>query len=451
VIARGRGSLALLALIVGCNGRACDRGTSPPAHAPLGPTVSEGPRCVEERTRGALAVMQGDGPIRAIFGRCGGIGGEARDTIEAWVDRGGTLSRATRSARVQSAWSPAVVVATGVQDVAGMDDRAGPIAWRSAGDDGTTAWWALRSASAERARGVLAWPATVTGRGVLAAVDRTDTAVRVLGSLVEQPRAEGGDAEEDETTEGPSVRTVLASVSVGVQEGSREDASARGRDAGPRVDDRPGLAGVLRGYEPRGRVGALARTDEDGAARVELFTLEGDAPRARGGVTLGTRHVLVAPRGARAGVVSAFVVGGFDPVDPAAGGCLLVGEGVCVRPGPLLLVRLDGDGVVRAGALAPAGLPDALAAAPDGAGWVALFVAFEQGRPAQRMVRTDRAGTARPAEELRGEGIPPLDHPTLVECAGELWLLGEALVAPAEDGAAAETGVTAVPLACLGS
>ena len=172
--------------------------------------------------------------------------------------------------------------------------------------------------------------------------------------------------------------------------------------------------------------------------------------RSRGGVALGTRHALVAPRGARAGAVSAFVVGGFDRVDPSAGGCLLVGEGVCVRPGPLTLVRLDEDGTVRARTLAPAGLPDALAAAPDGAGWVALFVAFEQGHPAQRMVRVDRAGRPGAPEALRGEGIPPLDHPTLVECAGELWLLGEALVAPAEDGAAAESGVTAVPLACLG-
>jgi hypothetical protein len=433
VIARGRGALALAVCVAGCGPRACDRGAGEPPRAVEGAGrdadggVATGPRCVHERTRGALAVMQGVGPLRALAARCEG------DLLSAWADRGGTLSRATRSTRDPSAWSLAVTLATDVRDLGVMDGQGGPVAWRAATtDDGGRAerWRALRDARDERAPGGLGWPETHTGRGLLAAVDGTHEAVRVLGSFASRESADASGG----------VRTVLARV--GRSEGTGVE--ARGVDAGIFAHE---IEGELQAYEPRGRVGALARSGADGLARIALFSLEGDAMRERGTVALATSHALVAPRGARAGGTSAFLVGGFDRTDPAAGGCLLVGEGACVRPGPLTLVRLDVDGVVRARELASAGLPDALA--EDGEGWVALFVALDRGRPAQRVARVGRTGAVEGSWELRGEGLPPLDHPTLVSCAGEPWLLGEALVAPAEDGGERESGVLAVPLACL--
>jgi hypothetical protein len=444
-------SLAALALVaLGCGERGCGvrprRGPAPTDAGALareggaangGPSprsASEIARCRLEIEQGALAVMAGAGAFSSLRGRCDG------DTLEAWVERGHTLSRSTRSARPGSAWTLTTVVASGVEGASIVSPTDGPVAWRAptAAIEGfdSEEWWVLRRARGDErgpwARGSLGWPASVQGRGLLAAVEARDDTVTVLGSVI----VSEADAEP---------RVVLASVRAPSGE------NVRLAEVPPR-----GLSGELRAYATDARVALVVRAQGERETRVEALSVTGDALVSRGGATIAFRNVVVAPVGVSSANEAAFLLAGFERADPSSqGGCLYVGERLCVRPGPLSLVRVSlaaGDGATATTieSIAPSGLPDALALEPDGRTYVALFVGVASGEPVQRAVRFDRASGHRDERSVRARGLPAIDHPTLLQCAGELWMLGEALVSEGEDGGARESGVVAVPFGCLG-
>lgn len=422
--------------VFGCGSRGCgvkpQRAPSSDRDEP-GLSPSQVARCREEVQHGAVAVLPGAGAIDGLFASCDG------EHVRAWVSRGHTLSTTRRSAREASPWSPAAIVATGVEGLALVNGSAGPLVWRAptASIDGvegvdTEEWWALRGASGEGpfTRGSLAFARNVQGRGTLAVIGETQSGIAVLGSVIVE-----GDEE---------ARVVRAEVRVPSGENLRFEG----------VPER--LArGELRAFAPGAGVALVERAESGGGfdnTRIEAYSVDGARLVARGSHALVGRHVLVVARGASRGRDAVFALATFERVRASAGcvDAMLVGEGLCVRPGPLLVARVEGASAMRVTEVAAAGLPDAIEWDAGASGdAVVLYVTNDRGRPAQRAARVRSDGTARESWALRAQGLPPIDRPTMILCAEKLWLLGEVSVPSAdEDGGAPESAAMAVPLEC---
>jgi hypothetical protein len=430
--------LALGWLALGCGSRGCG---VKPQRAPSSDrdeprlTGSDVARCRDEVQHGAVAVLPGAGGIDGLFASCDG------DHLRAWVSRGHTLSTTRRALREASPWSPAVIVASGVEGLALVPQSAGPLVWRSPtaaieGMEGvdTEEWWVLRGASGAGpyTRGSLSFARNVQGRGALAAIDGdAQGAVSVLGSVIVE-----GDEE---------ARVVRAEVRVPSGENLRFDG----------VPER--LArGELRAFARGANVALVERAESGGGfdnTRIEAYAVDGARLVLRGSHALLGRHVLVVARGASRGREALFALATFERVRASAG-CvdgLSLSEELCVRPGPVLVLRVDGASM-RVTEIAPAGLPDAVEWDPDppaDGSAVVLYVGNDRGRPSQRAARMRADGSVSDSWALRAEGLPPLDRPTMISCAGELWMLGEVTVPSGdEDGGASESAAMAVPVKC---
>jgi hypothetical protein len=230
-------------------------------------------------------------------------------------------------------------------------------------------------------------------------------------------------------------------------------APAGGSEGRTRNQETPAqiVPGELRGYAPRARVALIERLEGAGAdarARIEAFALEGDALRSRGAHTMPSATAIVTAQGAGTEREAAFALASFTRAPSAERGCLPVGQGLCVRPGPVLFARVRADGM-QVTEVAREGLADSIAIEPDGATYVVLYVAVEAGVPVQRAARIAANGAIREQWPLRARGLPPIDRPVVLACGGESWLVGEALVGePDEDSGQQESGVIAVPLGC---
>lgn len=428
---RVRWAWALFALSA-CGDRGC--GVKPQraqvASDRVEPRAGEGERarCRAEVAQSAVAVVPGNGPIESLHATCDGA------ALSAWVVRGHTLTVTQRALREGSSWTPASTVATSVEGLSVLGSNVGPVAWRAptAAIEGmdNEEWWTLWRAdpSSPWRRASVGFDRALQSRGIIAAIGREGDRVSVLASAVN----------EDDTE--PRV--------VRVQVAPAEDSEGRTRN---QVTPAQIVPGELRGYASRARIALIERVEGVGAdarARVEAFALEGDALRSRGAHTMPSATAIVTAQGAGTEREAAFALASFSRVPSSERGCLPVGQGLCVRPGPVLFARVSAEGM-RVIELAREGLADSIAIEADGATYVVMYVVVEAGVPVQRAARVAADGTIREQWPLRARGLPPLDRPVVLACGGESWLVGEALVGePDEDSGAQETGVIAVPLGC---
>jgi len=442
---RARAWVARIALVVlassgACSGRGCGvkqqsvGGASSDRDEPR-LSLRALARCQSEVRAGTVAIVAGAGAFESLHATCAG------DELSAWVVRGHTLSRTQRSLREGSSWAPAAVIAQGVEGLSVLASDVGPIAWRAptAAIDGLDSeeWWAAHraSVSAPWTKASVGFSRALQSRGILAAIAREgDGSVSVLASV----------AGEDDT----EPRVVRATI--GARSSAAADAEITGTQNQP-VPER--LAdGDLRAFAPRAKIALVERVDGQGStavAQFEAFALEGSALRSRGTHTISSATVIVSAQGAGTEAEAGFAIASFTRARPGTAGCLVVGDGLCVTPGPLLFARVSASGM-RVSEVAREGLADSIAIEPDGRGYVLLYVGVERGQPVQRAARVGLDGSVRESFALRARGLPPIDRPVIVACASEQWLVGEALVGePDEDAGTQESGVIAVPLECV--
>lgn len=382
------------------------------------------PRCEREIDRAAVSFPPGAGSIDTVTAAC------ARGSLALFVVRGHTLSRVERATAAGSGFSPTQIISTGVDRLGPVapDALDGPLAWRSplAGmDDERDDVWAasltLSDAGMTARRGDVLMPAGYVGLGISVADRVSATGLDVFATFAR--------AGEDPSTARLSVRL--------------------GRDTPdePHTTTRA-FAGELKAWEATHRV-ALSRIEEGGATYLEAARVDGSASvRHR----LASRHALVISRGVSVGERSAFLVGEFSLGREDAGACVAVGEGICVRPGPLyaLLVGPPGGEMERF-EIAPRALPDSLAA--RGNELTALYVAPDENpeQTAQRAARVDVAHReVTPLAFTPPPGFGAIDGPSLVGCDDGVWIAAEISV-PLGDSpdAGVRTAVTALPLECL--
>lgn len=382
---------------------------------------------------GTVAIVAGGGAFESLHATCAG------DELSAWVVRGHTLSRTQRSLREGSSWAPAAVVAQGVEGLSVLASDVGPIAWRAptAAIEGLDSeeWWTAHraNASAPWIKASVGFSRALQSRGIIAAIEREgDGRVAVLASVAGEDDAEPR-----------VVRAVIgerASADAGNTSTQNQPVPARLAD------------GDLRAFAQRARIALVERVDGQGSTavtRLEAYAIEGGALRSRGTHTISSATVIVTAQGAGTEAEAGFAIASFTRARPGSAGCLAVGEGLCVTPGPLLFARVSSSGM-RVTEVAREGLADSIAIEPDGRGYVLLYVGVERGQPVQRAARVGLDGSVRESFALRARGLPPIDRPVIVACASEQWLVGEALVGePDEDAGAQESGVIAVPLECV--
>jgi hypothetical protein len=392
-------------------------------------------RCQSEVRAGTVAIVPGSGAFESLHATCVG------DELSAWVVRGHTLSRTQRSLREGSSWAPAAVVAQGVEGLSVLASDVGPIAWRAptAAIEGLDSeeWWAAHraNASAPWIKASVGFSRALQSRGIIAAIERErDGRVAVLASV----------AGEDDT-EPRVVRASIGARAVGIGDGA--NTSTQNQPVPERLAD-----GDLRAFAQRARIALVERVDGQGStavARLEAYAIEGRALRSRGTHTISSATVIVTAQGAGTDSEAGFAIASFTGARPGSAGCLAVGEGLCVTPGPLLFARVTASGM-RVTEVAREGLADSIAIEPDGRGYLLLYVGVERGQPVQRAARVGLDGSVRESFALRARGLPPIDRPVIVACASEQWLVGEALVGePDEDAGAQESGVIAVPFDCV--
>lgn len=426
-----RRAVALAALVAGCQ-RACGGGNAPPEPVRTEPARAEPPpppltlsaRCVEEIARASVAIAPGSGAIDTITPTCAG------DSLALFVVRGHTLSRLTRRTAAGSAFDAPEPWATGVDRLGPVapDAVRGPVAWRSplAGvepDERDDVWAAMLidgDGGPSVRRGDALLPSGVAGVGVPAPMERTAAGVSLLATV-----ARPGEA--------PFTARVRVTLGIDAPAEPAELPSA--------------MPGELKAWEPSRGVGLARVEDASGAWLEATWTAGGARARHR----LGARHALVASRGVAVGGRSAFVVGEFERGASDGGACLVMGEGMCVRPtGLYALVAGEPGAALERVPIANVGLPDAVAAR-NGELWV-LYLAHEEDAagalaPAQRAARVDvahRAVTSLTLTPPRGFGA--IDGPALVACDDGVWLAAEL----AAEGAETPSGrVTALPLECL--
>jgi hypothetical protein len=438
---RALGALGALGALAGC-GRSCGANEPPAGNTTRvepAPLSAEAARCRAELSHGAVAVASGAGAIDALFASCDE---RSPPSLRAWVLRGHTLSTTRRSLEAGSTWSVSSSISTGVEGLAAVGAHGGPLAWRAPTallegleDLGADEWWTARSASPDGpwTRASVAFARSVRSRGILGAIERPPDAATLIGSVLEDGREQP--------------RVVLVPVTFGRSEAERL----------ARVPD-SAVLGEVRAWAPGARVALVERAD--GASErvyIEPYVVDGERLVARGSHALASRHVLVPSLGASLGREAFFALSSFERVRGATScsdegeGLLTVGDGLCVRPGPVLLARVTAEGLSMR-EVARAGLVDAVAVEADGAATV-LYVAAERGAPSQRAARVTRDGAVQ-SWALRARGLPPIDRPTLVSCGGELWIVGEARVAAGDGDESersrrdAESAVMAVPLRC---
>lgn len=398
-------------------------------------------RCRAEVRAGTVAIVAGNGAFESLHATCD------EGALSAWVVRGHTLSRTQRALREGSSWSPAAVIARGVEGLSVLARETGPIAWRAPttvaieGLD-SEEWWAAHRTGANDpwSTASLGFTRAMQSRGIIAAIDvDRGGSVRVLSSVV---------GEDD--TEPRVVRVSVGGPSE--RDGDAGDSGTQNQPVPARMAD-----GDLRAFAQRARIALIERVEGRGSsatARLEAFALEGESLASRGAHTISSPTVIVAAQGAGDEREAGFAIASFSRARPGARGCLSVGEGLCVHPGPLLFARVTAAGM-RVSEVAREGLADSIAMEPDGQGYVLLYVGVEAGQPVQRAARVALDGAVRESFALRARGLPAIDRPVIVACGREQWLVGEALVGEPggedSDGGAApqESGVIAVPLECV--
>ena len=428
-MSRARAALLALAL-TGCK-RGC-AGDAPPAEPaahheapqPPPPPLTLSPRCVREIVRAPVVTAPGTGAIDTIAPTCSG------GTLALFVVRGHTLSRLTRSTAAASGFDAPETWSTGVDRLGPVapDAVRGPVTWRSplAGidpDERDDLWAAALGegdAGVVVTRGDALLPAGIAGIGAPVVQERSAAGVTLLATVA-RPQ------------EGPFTARVRVTL---------------GRDEPAQPTELPTWAeGELKAWEPSRGVG-LARVETPGGAWLEATWAAGGA-RVRH--QLGGRHALVAPRGVAVGGRSVFGVGEFERGAGDAGACLVMGEGMCVRPtGMYALVAGAPGAALERVELAEAGLPDAIAARGD-ALWVLYLAPEDDGNgaqtPSQRAARVDLAHReVTPLVLSPPRGFGAIDGPTLVACDDGVWMAAELVT---DEDAGARGSVTALPLECF--
>jgi hypothetical protein len=296
-------------------------------------------------------------------------------------------------------------------------------------------WWVAyrTSAGAPWVKASVGFSRAVQSRGIIAAIERErDGAVAVLASVV---------GEDD--IEPRVVRVLIGSHASGGQGA----ASPQNQPVPERLAD-----GELRAFAQRARIALVERVDGHGTtaiSRLEAYAIDGGTLRLRGTHTIASSTVIVSAQGAGTENEAGFALSSFTIARPGSAGCLAVRSELCVMPGPLLFARVSSGGM-QVTEVAREGLADSIEIEPDGRGYVLLYVGVERGQPVQRAVRVGLDGSVRESFALRARGLPPIDRPVILACAGELWLVGEALVEQSEDDSGThEPAVIAVPFECV--
>lgn len=418
-----------LGLVAGC-ARGCGEAPAttvqpraPDAPAPM--LYSEA--CRAELDRAAVAPPPGRGALDQLVATCDGA------RLALWTLRGHTLGRLVRPTRPGAGFIPAQTVSTAADRLGPVPDNAvrGPIAWRAptAGldDERDTLWVAHFTAAPDAGPdtlrlGDLAMPAAVSGLGAPAARSLDGDTAGVLAGFGQSGRA-----------------PYLAAVSVPLE------GPAAGR-RGPALGAMPtaGETGELLA-DAAGRGVSLVRVVEGDAGGSALRVVRAAGASVR--VPWSAPYAMAHPRGVAVGGRVVFLVSGFAL---GGDGCVTLGPGLCVRPGPLSLVVVGAAGeAVRTVAVAAAGLPDGLAAVGDAV--EVLYVAPDAGaagETAQRAASVSlRDGRVTPRELVAPEGMGELDAPTLVACGDAVWIAMGVRVPVSDAGTA--VAVTAMPWSCV--
>jgi len=436
--------LGPLVLVAGC-ARGCGE-PAPVSEAPVDvveppQAMLYSPACVAEIDRAAVARIPGHGDLDQLVATCAG------DTLALWTLRGHTLGRITRTLEPGARFAAPEEVSTGADRLGAVaeDAIAGPLAWRSPTtnlEDERDTLWAAHFAPPSDAgsgriqRGSLSLPVSVSGLGAPTARSVEGGAVTVLAGF---------------TMAGHT--PFVATVSVPLEAPPRAPrAPAAAEPSEPPTAPLPSTqaAGELLAAGP-GRDGvSLLRmgSSSDAGTALSLVAAWPDGRRQGIGLDATAGHVLVHPRGISLGSRTAFVLGTFSL---GGAGCIPLGPELCVRPGALSVLLLEGPGdAVRRIPVAPAGLPDGLAAQGDTL--EVLYVAPDPQTPGDTAQRgasvhlPDGRVTARTLTAPPGMGS--LDTPTLVSCRDGVWIAMGVSV-PAPDGGGRVMAATALPWSCV--
>jgi hypothetical protein len=420
-------SLAALSVLIA----GCDRGcretapaephpSSPPMVAPTALPMMLSPRCEREIARAAVAVSPGAGPVDSVAAAC--HNGE----LALFVLRAHTLSRVVRSTQPGASYGSVLVISTGVDQLGpvGHHNVDGPLAWRSPmtgieEHERDDIWSArIERTNAETntvLRGDTLMPAGIVGFGLVVPQTLRDREMTVLAS---------------EAHEGSLPATLGVHVVLGREQPSE-------------AHDLPSIfSGELKAWEADRSV-ALSRIDGSTASALEVTWTENNA-HAR--ADLSMRYALVAARGASIDGRSAFLVGEFE-LGGDSGSCMSMGDGMCVRAGPLYLLFAGAPGQpLERLDVAPSGLPDSLAARDHEL--MVLYVSHNGSyEPQQHAARIDiRHREVTPLVLTPPEGFGAIDGPTLVRCDNDIWIATEVTL-PGDAGSS--TAVTALPLECI--
>ncbi len=412
--------LAALLSLGACSGRGCSR---PAPVAATDTFVREIPalsdECRREIRHSSVAIVAGSGPIDELFFAC-----EATpNRLIAWAVRGHTLSRVERRTQeVASPWSVSREIATGVSELALVNDGLTgglPIAWRAptAQVEGLDSdeWWVIsqQSSTTPLLKGSLSMPPSVAPSGIIVAARVTatgpSTTARVLTSLRDDSAS----------------HVVSHDVTLGSGEYHRL------------AQPPPTIAeGELRAFESTHQI-FLTLAPGTASAHNTLtawrIASENTAPAVRlGSIEVPFRYVRLVAQGTATATHSAFVFAGFERSTAPAEACITVGPSLCVRAGPLMVLEV-GSGTGPAEPLAvhsvaTSGLPDAIVRTDHDDGYWVLYVRGEQQSVEQFASElTDQTRAVR-THRIAGNDLPPLDHLTLRRCANRVWLGAEAVL-----------------------
>ncbi len=431
-------TILAVTLIAGCIPRACsgDTHASPRDARGRDARVATDERCREEIAHATVATVPGLGAIDALIPTCDP---DSR-TLVVWAMRGHTLSRIERPLVPGATFRPGEIVSTGADRLGPIATTAvsGPIAWRSptlALDDveSDEIWTAVieppSDGSALRVlRGSASMPGGTVGLGIVAPIERTPAGVHLLATVAR---------------EGENPRMIRLVVP------APQDEAVTLAALPPALAD-----GELKAYEPTHRVALAYAVTGTQATVLQAFRVDGDRLRLIGSSPVTRRHVLVIARGVDAGRGrSAFVWTTFDVARGAdAGACMALDETLCVNPGPLMLGLADDHGL-QTFELGARGLPDTIALDASGR-LIVMMLTADRKRRGQQAVRVDlETQESTDVTLVPGDALPPMDHPALVRCGNEPWIVAEVLVDDGAGDAAArrtrESAVIALPFECL--